>query len=114
MKLRELNGAIRKVDGNLKVRLATSAGVLELPLVKSHLLAALKDHYGEDNMVMTGLMIEDGCLRHTDEEARILARGNFQQAVEDLDDPETRAREFNEQIPSTPAPAADDLDDLLG
>jgi hypothetical protein len=43
MKMRNLTGAIRKTDGPVFVDLATSIGVLRVPLQKSGLLTLLKD-----------------------------------------------------------------------
>lgn len=43
MKMRNLTGAIRKIDGPVYVHLYTSVGVLRVPLQKTGLLTALKD-----------------------------------------------------------------------
>lgn len=66
MKLRNLNGAIRGVDGPVKITVATKAGPLELCMVKSTLITNLKALYGDDNMVETGLFVDVDTLRYED------------------------------------------------
>lgn len=66
MKLRNLNGAIRKVEGPVTIKLRTGDGVLEISVVKSNLIDNLKGLYGEDNTVETSLTIENGYLAHED------------------------------------------------
>lgn len=66
MKLRNLNGAIRGVDGPVKITVPTKDGPLELCMVKSTLITNLKALYGDDNMVETGLFVDVDTLRYED------------------------------------------------
>lgn len=72
MKLRNLNGLIRKNEGSVKMEFTTAAGVLTVGLVKSELIAGLAVIY-TDGQDETGLTIEDGYLKHESDEGRVAA-----------------------------------------
>lgn len=61
MKLRNLNGAIRKNDGPVLVELPTIGGTMVAGLVKKDLMAALSDKFA-DGQTETGLTLIDGLL----------------------------------------------------
>lgn len=81
MKLRNLNGLIRKNDGSVKMEFTTAAGVLTVGLVKSELIAGLGVIYpeGQDE---TGLTIEDGYLKHESDADRVAAARRMIATVE--------------------------------
>lgn len=66
MKLRNLNGAIRKVEGPVMINLVIGDGTLAIGLVKSMLIDSLKALYGEDTTVETSLTIQGNMLCHED------------------------------------------------
>lgn len=101
MKLRNLNGAIRKIEGPVLVKLTTGDGVLEIGLVKSTLIENLKALYGDDNTVETSLTIIGNRLAHEDGTpfGDPIARAGADDQPADL---------------GADLPDADDNDDLLG
>lgn len=105
MKLRELNGAIRKTQGSIKLRLHTRSGVaVSVGLVKSELLAGLAEAFGNDPKAETYIRISDGNLGH---EAYGDEPADFQ------NEPAAPGPLSNDAILSGSSDE-DDLDDLLG
>lgn len=101
MKLRNLNGAIRKIEGPVLVKLTTGDGVLEIGLVKSTLIENLKALYGDDNTVETSLTINGNRLAHEDGTP--------------FGDPISRSSEDDQPVDlGADLLGADDDDDLLG
>lgn len=139
MKLRNLNGAIRKVEGAPTVGVMTPLGYIHVPVQKTGLLDALKA-LSDDPQIETHMEVsEDGRLTVT-EEGRVLIERAASGHGEDgdlvgesdlLDDDDdlvnARARGDLHDINVErfcggnaaedlldDAPASDDLDDLLG
>lgn len=66
MKLRNLNGAIRKAEGrSVKIRIATPIGVIVAGLTKQELLAGFAE-LGADTQIETGMAVVDGFLMFDD------------------------------------------------
>lgn len=66
MKLRNLNGAIRKAEGrSVKIRIATPMGPITAGLTKQELLQGFAD-LALDPMTETGMTVEGGFLRFED------------------------------------------------
>lgn len=82
MKLRNLNGAIRKIDGPVMIKLVIGDGVLEIGLVKSTLIENLKSFYGDDNTVETSLTINGSHLCH--EDGSLFGGGAVKEAIEKI------------------------------
>lgn len=66
MKLSALNTAIRNHEGSVKMKLfpdwTSEGGFMVVGLVKSELLAALRERYGTDRNTETNLTFRDGFL----------------------------------------------------
>lgn len=63
MKLRNLNGAIRKAEGrSVKIRIATPLGVIVAGLTKQELMAGYAE-LGVDPTTETGMTVENGFLK---------------------------------------------------
>lgn len=111
MKLRNLNGAIRKNDGPPKLSLATAYGPVVVSLVKSDLIAGLAALH-PDSSAETGLTIVNGELVHEGDLERMAARQVREDVlilgVEDRDE----TIDLEDAIASAPAAPVDD--DLLG
>ena len=106
MKLRNLNGTIRKTQGVFVNWTSPSGKSIPIKVDKSSLLAGLKEAFGDDATVETGLTVnERGFLYHEGHPA---------------DSPHTGAQSAPPAAADTllddePTPAeADDLSDLLG
>lgn len=85
MKLRNLNGAIRKHTGAVKLGWDSPIGALVVDLQKTSLLEVLKDACDGDPQRETGLYLrEDGCLmRDKGVEAPVAAIGNVTSSLSD-------------------------------
>lgn len=129
MKLRNLNGAIRKVEGAPTVGVMTPLGYIHVPVQKTGLLDALKA-LSDDPQVETHMEVsEDGRLVVT-EEGRALIEGAAKPLVEPFDavrdaaygdellDDDAARKEIEDEDESLAAMSnaapSDDLDDLLG
>lgn len=106
MKLRNLNGLIRKNEGSVKLRFATAHGSLIVGLVKSELLAALADLF-PDASSETNLTLDNGRLMHDGVEDASLVHGTLAVALYDEPTPLPYARDLD------PAADVDELDALL-
>lgn len=139
MKLRKLNGAIRKVEGAPTVGVMTPLGYIHVPVQKTGLLDALKT-LSDDPQIETHMEVsEDGRLVVTAEGRAIMeaASVSAQHVVEDREEDlfdgdlaaeEIAAEEIEDEDESlaamtnaaqtgfevTHSASPDDLDDLLG
>lgn len=111
MKLRNLNGLIRKTEGSVKLRFATGDGPLVIGLVKSELLIGLAALY-PDPQAETSLTIVDGRLQHEDGVDFGAVHGPKAEALYDHDFGDEPSVDLDDLL-AAPAPA-DDLGDLLG
>lgn len=128
MKLRNLNGAIRKVEGAPTVGVMTPLGYIHVPVQKTGLLDALKA-LSDDPQIETHMEVsEDGRLTVT-EEGRALIEGAAKPIISLIDadavtNPELLDDDFDldetegniglvDDLDDT-AESSDDLDDLLG
>lgn len=81
MKLRNLNGLIRKNDGAVKMRFQTAEGELIVGLVKGELLSGLQDLYG-DTHAEVSLNLVDGFLVHENDGVKLAAAKRLVAALE--------------------------------
>ena len=114
MKLRNLNGLIRKVEGPVKIKLTTGDGVLLVGLVKAELLGGLKSLYGDDTMVETTLTVVDGFLCHDGGAGFSTLPGNLDRVAESQATQTEAAVSVIDLLGGEPAPApAASVIDLL-
>lgn len=109
MKIRNLSGAIRKIEGPVFITIVTDLGPLRLPLMKAGTLTAIRDAAGDDGQRETALSVtEQGDLVGWES----WATGVAETADEDFtfDDEQI---DLEDAIAATPA-SDDDLADLLG
>lgn len=118
MKLRNLSGAVRKINGPVKVAMRVpGAEPLHLDLVKSALLAGLKNAYGDDPQAETGLSIDDDGYLKPDGEMVALGDTATDQPIDEtpvVPDAEDQTIDIEDLLGDpTPAVVVDDVEDLL-
>lgn len=59
MKIRNLSGAIRKIEGPAFITIVTDLGPLRLPLMKAGTLTAIRDAAGDDGQRETALSVTE-------------------------------------------------------
>lgn len=110
MKLRNLKGAIRKHSGAVRTGVPTIAGTMNVALMKTELLAALDETFG-DGMTETGITLQDGFLR-IDRDVPDLPHVYLTNGDPDAIGAEGVARGPG-VMPSAAPASAEDADDLL-